>query len=72
MIFTKTEFDGVYVIELEKMEDDRGFFARYYDIKKFKEMGLNPKIAQCSISFNKRKELYEECIIKYNHSKKKN
>jgi len=55
MIFTKTEFDGVYIIELEKIEDDRGFFARYYDIKKFKEMGLNPKIAQCSISFNKKK-----------------
>lgn len=55
MIFTKTEFEGVYIIELEKKEDERGFFARYYDLKKFKEMGLNPKIAQCSISFNKKK-----------------
>lgn len=55
MIFTKTEFEGVYIIELEKIKDERGFFARYYDLKKFKEWGLNPKIAQCSISFNKKK-----------------
>ena len=28
MKFTKTDFDGVYLIEIEKSEDERGFFAR--------------------------------------------
>lgn len=55
MIFSKTKLDDVFIIELEKIEDERGFFARFYDIKKFEELGLNPKIVQCNISFNKKK-----------------
>jgi dTDP-4-dehydrorhamnose 3,5-epimerase len=43
------------VIEIEPIADDRGFFARTWDAEEFKLLGLNPKLAQCSLSFNQRK-----------------
>jgi dTDP-4-dehydrorhamnose 3,5-epimerase len=55
MIFSKTGINGAYVIKLEKNNDMRGFFARTWDAKEFKKFGLNPKIVQCSVSFNKKK-----------------
>lgn len=55
MIFRQLEFDGIYIIELEKIEDNRGFFVRSWDRKKFQEKGLNPNLVQCNISFNKIK-----------------
>ena len=55
MLFTETKLKGTFVIEPEKLEDERGFFARIWDHQEFKEAGLNPKIAQCSISKNKKK-----------------
>jgi dTDP-4-dehydrorhamnose 3,5-epimerase len=53
MIFTNTPIDGVSVIEAERLEDERGFFARTWDPEEFAERGLNPELAQCSISFNR-------------------
>ena len=53
MIFTDTGIGGVWVIEAERLEDDRGFFARTWDTDEFAERGLNPKLAQCSISYNR-------------------
>ncbi|MGI0086675.1 MAG: dTDP-4-dehydrorhamnose 3,5-epimerase [Nitrosotalea sp.] len=55
MIFTKTKFDGVFIIEPEKSEDERGFFARVWDQEVFEEKKLNPKVVQCNISFNKKR-----------------
>lgn len=55
MIFTETKLAGAYIIELEPLEDERGFFARVFDQKMFKAQGLNPFVAQCNISFNKKK-----------------
>ena len=55
MIFTETKLKGAFIIELEKLEDERGFFARTWDQKLFEENGLNSRIVQCSISFNKLK-----------------
>ena len=52
VIFTETNLAGAYVIDLEKMEDDRGFFARAFCQNEFKEHGLNPVIAQANIAFN--------------------
>ena len=40
MIFTETPLDGVWVIELEKRGDERGFFARVFDDDEFEERGL--------------------------------
>ena len=55
MIFEKTDFDGVYVITIEKHEDERGFFARSWDKKEFEKNGLNSKLTQCNISLNHKK-----------------
>ena len=55
MEIIETKLKGAFVIEPEKLIDKRGFFARTWDQKKFEEMHLNPRIAQCSISFNRKK-----------------
>src|SRR4051812_20990609 len=55
MIFTETKLSGAYVIDLEKMEDGRGFFARVWDAKEFEAHGLETRLAQANTSFNKRK-----------------
>jgi len=55
LIFTETNLPGAFVIEAEKHEDERGFFARSFCQREFEAHGLNPNVAQCNISFNKRK-----------------
>ncbi len=55
MIFKETKLKGAYVIKPERLEDERGFFARTFCQKEFERQGLNPRIVQCSISFNKKK-----------------
>ena len=55
MRFTTTDFDDVYLIEIEKSEDERGFFARTFDSKIFEEKGLVSKFIQSSISQNMKK-----------------
>lgn len=42
-------------ISLEPNPDERGFFARTWCSREFEEHGLNPKLVQCSISFNVRR-----------------
>jgi dTDP-4-dehydrorhamnose 3,5-epimerase len=55
MIFHETKLRGVFELHLEPMCDERGFFARSWCLHEFKQRGLNPVIAQCSISFNEKK-----------------
>jgi dTDP-4-dehydrorhamnose 3,5-epimerase len=55
MIFTETKLKGAFIIEPEKLEDDRGFFARTFCQKEFAAYGLNTNFVQCNISFNKKK-----------------
>lgn len=55
MIFTKTNLADAFVIEIQKLEDERGFFARSFCQREFQEQGLNPNLAQCNISYNKSK-----------------
>jgi dTDP-4-dehydrorhamnose 3,5-epimerase len=52
MIFTSTRLAGAYIIELERHEDERGFFARAWCRDEFAEHALEPALAQCSISRN--------------------
>jgi len=54
MIFEELELSGAYLIVPERHEDERGFFARTWCDKTFEERGLNPKLVQCDISYNKR------------------
>ena len=55
MIFTHTAAAGVVLIEPQEMEDERGFFARSFCAREFRAHGLDPRVAQCNISFNRRK-----------------
>jgi dTDP-4-dehydrorhamnose 3,5-epimerase len=50
--FVPTSLTGVYVIEQERHMDERGFFARTWCADEFAEHGLEPNLAQCSVSFN--------------------
>jgi dTDP-4-dehydrorhamnose 3,5-epimerase len=52
MIFQKTKFDGAWLIDLQKHEDERGFFARAFCQREYLEHGMNPTIAQCNFSHN--------------------
>lgn len=55
MIFRETALQGTFIIEPEIKQDERGFFARTWCADEFVEHGLNPKILQCSVSYNKKK-----------------
>ena len=55
MIFAETTLKGAFIIELEKGEDGRGFFARSWCQEEFRAYGLTPQLAQCNISFNNKK-----------------
>ena len=54
MIFKETKLKGAYIIEPERLEDTRGFFARAWCKKEFEAHGLNSGLVQCNISFNKK------------------
>lgn len=55
MKFFETKLKGAYIIELEKLEDNRGFFARTWDKKIFDKRGLNSDLVQMSFSHSKQK-----------------
>ena len=55
MIFNETKLKGAYIVEIDPVEDERGFFARSFCAKEFEKHGLNPHIAQCNISYNEKK-----------------
>jgi len=52
MIFAKTRITNVWVVEPERHEDERGFFARTWDTHEFAERGLNNRLVQSSVSYN--------------------
>jgi len=53
MIFSETKLSGAFIIEVKRLEDERGFFGRSFCRLEFEEHGLNPFVAQCNISFNR-------------------
>ena len=55
MIFTETRLKGAYLIELEPIEDERGFFARTFCREEYEKHGLNPRVVQCNTSYNRHK-----------------
>lgn len=54
MIFHETALGGAFVVEVERRGDERGFFARTFDVQEFAAHGLKPGVAQCNLSFNHR------------------
>jgi dTDP-4-dehydrorhamnose 3,5-epimerase len=55
MIFIETKIKGAFIIDLKRLEDDRGFFARAFCQNEFAEHGLKPIIAQANIALSKKK-----------------
>ena len=52
MNFSETKLKGAFVIELEKHQDERGFFARVFCQKEFEANGLIPDVAQANMSLS--------------------
>jgi dTDP-4-dehydrorhamnose 3,5-epimerase len=55
VIFVETTLKGAFVIDLERREDSRGFFARAFCQNEFKAHGLKPIIAQANLASNFKK-----------------
>jgi dTDP-4-dehydrorhamnose 3,5-epimerase len=55
VIFKETPLKSAYMIDLQRLEDERGFFARAWCQQEFEAHGLNPRLVQCNISFNQKK-----------------
>lgn len=52
MTFRETPLAGAFVIEPERIADERGFFARTFCQEAFASHGLEPTVAQANVSFN--------------------
>jgi len=57
MIFQEVKLKGAYIIEPERLGDERGFFARTFCQKEFEKQGVNFLIVQSSTSFNKKRAI---------------
>ncbi|WP_394833816.1 dTDP-4-dehydrorhamnose 3,5-epimerase [Pendulispora rubella] len=55
MKFVPLSLHGAYLIELERLEDERGFFARTWCAREFEAHGLNPRLTQCNLSQNAKR-----------------
>jgi dTDP-4-dehydrorhamnose 3,5-epimerase len=54
MKFTETCLKGVFIVEIEKLSDDRGFFARSWCQKEFEAIGLTSRVVQANLSANQK------------------
>jgi dTDP-4-dehydrorhamnose 3,5-epimerase len=55
VILTETPLAGAYLIDPEPVEDERGFFARAWCRRELEALGLETRVAQCSLSYNRRR-----------------
>jgi dTDP-4-dehydrorhamnose 3,5-epimerase len=55
MPFTATPLQDAFIIDIEPIEDERGFFARTWAPEEFHRHGLDPTLVQCNVSWNRRK-----------------
>ncbi len=53
MKFTPAPLDGSYIVDLDRHEDQRGFFARSWCAREFEAQGLSARLVQCNISWNR-------------------
>jgi dTDP-4-dehydrorhamnose 3,5-epimerase len=56
VIFTETELPGAFIIDVERREDERGFFARAWCEDEFEEHGLSTHVVQCNLAYNRAKD----------------
>lgn len=55
MIACETALRGAYILDPERLEDDRGFFARTWCQRELEGKGINTRVVQCNISYSKKK-----------------
>lgn len=55
MIFTETKLKGAFIIDVKRIEDERGFFGRSYCKEEFEAHGLNTNAVQTNVSYNRHK-----------------
>lgn len=55
MIFSPTALAGTFIVDLDRRNDDRGYFARTWCQREFEEQGLDTALVQCSVSHNLRR-----------------
>src|ERR1700730_12285850 len=53
MIFTETKVKGAFIVDLDRREDSRGFFARSFCQREFIEHGLSPVVAQANVAVSR-------------------
>jgi dTDP-4-dehydrorhamnose 3,5-epimerase len=53
--FRETKLRGAFMIEPEMFEDERGLFGRSFSAKEFEARGIDPRIAECNLSFSKKR-----------------
>ncbi len=56
MIYHQTSLNDAYILELEQIVDERGFFARSWCKEELESQGLDGDLVQCSLSFNSKKD----------------
>lgn len=52
MIFTETKLKGAYIIDVKRIEDQRGFFGRSWCQAEFQTHALNPEFVQANVGFS--------------------
>jgi len=55
MIWHETDIQGVWVLDVDRKEDNRGFFARIFCVNEFKEHGIEYPTTQCNATYNRVK-----------------
>jgi dTDP-4-dehydrorhamnose 3,5-epimerase len=55
VLFEETRLPGAFVVDLERREDARGFFARAWCANEFAEHGLVNRLVQANLSWNPRR-----------------
>lgn len=53
MNLLETPLAGAFVVELKRLEDERGHFARTFDAELFAQHGMDTRVSQCNLSSNR-------------------
>jgi dTDP-4-dehydrorhamnose 3,5-epimerase len=56
VLFSETPLAGAWLVELERLGDERGWFSRTFDADEFRARGLESTVVQCNASFNERRD----------------
>src|SRR5215212_1466832 len=52
MTFTETSLPGAFIIDIVRLEDPRGFFARTWSADELSTRGLDASLVQCNVAWN--------------------